>query len=258
MPTRLKSFFAEHPRIAVAFSGGVDSALLAYLARRELGVENVLLLHASSVLLPECDRAFTAQFQAAGYRIQTVELDPLSLDAVRSNRKDRCYHCKKLIFGTLQAVAAAQGFPVLADGTNADDPGDYRPGLQAAAELGVLHPFLACGIGKSDIRKIAENAALPNWDLPASACLASRIPTGTALEETLLRRIGNAEKSLTELGFAGVRVRVPGNWVKLEMDPGYFAAVLEKRQEILSALQQNGFAEVTLDLQGYRTGSMNR
>ncbi|MBO5762950.1 MAG: ATP-dependent sacrificial sulfur transferase LarE [Lentisphaeria bacterium] len=258
MPERLNSFWAECPRIAIAFSGGVDSALLAYLARRALGDDNVLLLHAASVLLPECDRAFTAQFAEAGYRIRTVTVDPMALDAVRCNRKDRCYHCKKLIFGTLQKIAAEAGFPVLADGTNADDPGDYRPGLQAAAELGVRHTFFECGIGKNAIRTMAQTAALPNWDLPASACLASRIPTGMPLEESLLRRIDGAEKALKEHGFAGVRVRVPGDWVKLEMDPALFPRLLMLRGEMLDLLRQWGFDEVTLDLRGYRTGSMNR
>lgn len=249
----------SYGRLAVAFSGGTDSTLLAETARRVLGPENVLLLHAASIFIPEAEGRFAAAYAArSGLRLLTVEFAPLEFPEVRRNDELRCYHCKKLIFAKLQQVAAEHGFPVLADGANVDDTGDYRPGMQAAAELGVAHPLLTCGLGKADIRALARRFELANADTPASACLASRVPTGTPLAAEALRRIGAAETALAQLGFAGFRVRAFDTLAKLEFRPADLERALAERGLIVAAVKAAGFESAALDLEGYRTGAMNR
>ena len=254
----LTEILKSYSLLAVAFSGGTDSTLLASEAMRILGKDNVLLLHGESVLLPECDRNFTRLFREKGWNLQNVPFDPLAIPLVRRNHADRCYHCKKALFAALQDEARRAGFPVLADGTNADDLHDFRPGMKAAQELGVVHPFLLCGMTKKDIRSAAQKSELPNWDLPASACLASRIPPGTELSAALLRQIGNSESILSRLGFSGFRVRFENSHTaRLEFNPAQFSLACQQREVLLAALAKEGFTEVLLDLRGYRPASWN-
>lgn len=258
MNPKLEAILRSCGKLAIAFSGGTDSTLLAEAARRVLGAENVLLLHAESVLLPAFDREFTADWIARGeMRVIAVPCDPLADPRIRANDPQRCYHCKKAIFGKLLETARAHGFATLADGANLDDLGDYRPGMLAAAEMGVTHPLLEAGMTKAAIRELAREFKLENADRPASACLASRIPTGTPLDETALGRIDRAEYALHQLGFRQLRVRALGELAKLEFPPQEFPAVLAKREAVVAALSEAGFSEITLDLRGYRMGAMN-
>lgn len=253
---KLEIELARRGRLAIAFSGGCDSALLAEAARRILGPENVLLLLADSVLLPRAEAERARQLAAAaGLRLEILRLDPLADEAVRSNGPLRCYHCKKRIFSALSARARELGFPLLADGANLDDRGDYRPGAKAADELGVVHPLAE--LPKSAIRELAREWELPTWDLPAAACLASRIPTGTPLDRTSLEMVEAGEKAVAALGFSGFRVRKTGPAAaRLELRPEETAAAEQRLAEIGARLKKCGFLSVELAL--YRTGSMNR
>ncbi len=245
------------PRLAVAFSGGCDSAFLAEAARRALGPENLFLLLADSPLLPrrEFDTA-AAWAEQGGFLFEALPLAPLELAEVRANPRERCYFCKRLIFGALQRRAAQRGFPVLADGTNADDPGDYRPGLRAADELGVRHPLLEAGFTKAMIREWSREWGLSTWDLPAAACLASRVPTGTELSRETLARVEAAEEELHRLGFRAVRVRdLPGKTARIELPPDELPRAGSLRTELVRLLLARGYEAV--EFARYQTGSMN-
>lgn len=246
-------------RLAIAFSGGTDSTFLAAAAGKCLPKDDILLLHIDSVLLPPSDRGFAAQWAAKNdFRLETVAFDPLGDTEIAANDRLRCYYCKKRVFSELYAHARRLGFETLADGANCDDLGDYRPGMDAARELGIAHPLLDCGFSKRDIRYFARELGLVNADAPSSACLASRIPTGTPLTRKALRMAGDAESILIDLGFCGIRVRVIGPLAKIEASPSDMPRMLDLRKAIADKLMRLGFAEVTLDLNGYRMGSMNQ
>ncbi len=250
----------EQGRVAVAFSGGVDSALLLRLCADTLGEGNVLALTAATELNPARELN-AARYIASlcGVRLVEVQVKALDVKEVRENPKDRCYHCKRAIFGTLKAVAEREGFPVLLDGSNASDRGDYRPGKRAAMELGVVSPFDLADITKQEIRSKSLELGLPNWDAPAAACLASRIPYGTHLTGEALRRVEKAEDGLIALGFVGCRVRLHGNVARIEASMVDIARIAdyETREAVLAAMKPLGFEFVTLDLEGYRMGSLN-
>lgn len=255
---KLDAELRKHPLLAIAFSGGCDSAFLVEAARRTLGGEHLLLVLADSPLLPrrEFDAAL-AWTERAGLPLAVCEVAPLERAEVRANTPERCYHCKRMIFGALQREASLRGFPVLADGTNCDDLGDYRPGLRAAEELGVLHPLLAAGFTKAMIRERSREWGLSTWDLPAAACLASRIPTGTPLSSGALSRVEAAEELLRRRGFRAVRVRdLSGKKARIELPPEELSRAEAVREELAAALAGCGYSEVELAL--YRTGSMNR
>lgn len=247
-------------RAAIAFSGGVDSALLLRMCADALGGENTLALTAVSELNParELDSAREIA-RLCGTRLIEVPIKALDVPEVKANPTDRCYHCKRAIFGTLKAVAEKEGFAVLMDGSNASDRGDYRPGKKAAVELGVVSPFDMAGITKPEIRAKSQELGLPNWSAPAAACLASRIPYGTALTGEALQKVEKAEDALIALGFTGCRVRLHGDVARIEApqaDIGRLAAE-ETRAAVLVALKPLGFGFVALDLDGYRMGSLN-
>ncbi len=242
-------------RIAVAFSGGCDSTLLAEASRRILGKENVLLLLADSPLLPRVEADRARELAAiAGLRLEVLELDPLAADAIRANDPLRCYHCKKKVFSALIERARACGFDTLADGANLDDGNDYRPGMKAAEELGVAHPLRA--FPKAEIRSLAKAWGLPTWDLPAAACLASRIPTGTALSRAALEMVEAGERALSALGYSGFRVRKIGvAEARLEFRPEDMERAQRESDVLEQTLRPFGFTAVTLA--AYRTGAMN-
>lgn len=250
----------NYSRLGIAFSGGTDSTLLAEAAKRALGAENVLLLHADSVLLAGGERRTAVKYAVkSGLRMKVANIAPLNYPEIRNNGEERCYHCKKLFFTELKALAKKEGFPIFADGSIIDDMDDYRPGMRASNELGVVHPLLDCGFSKADVREISREYKLFNADEPASACLATRIPVGTPIENETLRKIETGERFLTERGFPGCRVRVMADGMaKLELLPEQLEKAIRQREDLVAGLQSVGFKTVVLDMEGYRRGAMNK
>jgi len=243
----------------IAFSGGVDSSLLVAAAQEALG-DRALAVTACSPSYPghERDRAVEVA-RIVGIRHRFVESTGLDDPSYRSNPPDRCYHCKQDLFSTLRRVADEEGLPHVVDGTNADDADDYRPGGRAARELGVRSPLAELGMGKAEIRRLSKSRGLPTWDLPAFACLASRVPYGEEISPERLARIEAAEDGVRGLGFPGVRVRDHGALARVEVAPIELnrAAAPDVRVSIVRACRDAGYTWVCLDLEGYRTGSMN-
>jgi len=248
---------AGYRGVVVAFSGGVDSALVAAVAARALG-DRALAVTAVSPSLPpgELEQARLVAAEI-GIRHRSVRTDEVRREAYLANGPDRCYHCKTELYGVLGRVAADEGLPVVASGANADDLGDVRPGLAAAEEHGVRHPLIETGFTKLDIREASRELGLPTWDKPQSACLSSRIPFGVRITVEELSRVGRAERALKDLGFRQVRVRVHGDVARVEVDPADMARLVERREEVAAALTALGFRFVTVDLEGFRSGSMN-
>ena len=245
--------------VAVAFSGGVDSTLLLKAAHDALG-ENAVAVTAEIEAVPERELHSARDFCAAlGVRQIVVRPDVLALPGFSANPPDRCYHCKKHLFSAILTAARENGFAVVAEGSNLDDEGDYRPGLRAIAELNVKSPLRDAGMTKDMIRACSRELGLPTWDKPSCACLASRFAYGEAITAEGLRRVDAAEDFLHGLGFRQVRVRVHGDLARIEAEPDALArlAAPELRAQVTQRLRALGFLYVTLDLGGYRTGSMN-
>ncbi len=241
----------------VAFSGGVDSTFLLKRARQELGARAAAITAASETFPT---REFNAAVKLAaeiGARHLLTEISELDNQSFVANQPDRCYHCKKGLYTHLKRIAKEQKLPYILDGTNVDDLGDYRPGLAAKSEEGVRSPLLEAGMTKDDIRTLSKKLGLTTWNKPSFACLSSRIPYGTPIERAKIDQLDQAEQYLLDLGFYQVRVRHHGEIARLELLPQDMGKALEHHAEISETLQKIGFKYVTLDLQGYRTGSMN-
>ena len=255
----LKAALAATGGIAVAFSGGVDSTFLLAAAREALG-DRVLALTARAPFIAPRESAEALDFCAErGIRQLFVDEDMAAIPHFAENPPDRCYHCKKALFTALGAMAAAEGITALAEGSNVDDQGDYRPGLRALAELGVLSPLKAAGLTKAEIRLLSREMGLATWDKPSFACLASRFPYGETITLEKLRMVDAAEQLLLDRGFPQMRVRLHGTLARIEVLPqdiGRLAAE-PMRSEVAAALKEMGFSYVTLDLAGFRSGSMN-
>jgi uncharacterized protein len=244
--------------VVVAFSGGVDSTLLLALAAETLGAKNVLAAMGISPSLPERERG-SARRLARRLGVELVEIETCELDDPHyaSNPADRCFYCKRDLLTRLKALAAERGIPAVATGANADDTGDFRPGLRAAKELGVAAPLLEAGLSKADIRAASRAMGLETWDKPAMACLASRIPYGRPITAEKLSRIEQAEYVLRDLGFRQCRVRDHDTIARIEVPAAEVARAAEQAGAITAALKDLGYTYVTLDLEGFRSGSMN-
>jgi len=253
----LEDWFRRHGPCLIAFSGGVDSSLLLATAVRARGDE-ALAVTARSALRPEAEtEAARALASDLGARHLVVDGREPDDPAVAANSPDRCYHCKRILLTALSRLAEREGLRTLVDGGNADDLGDYRPGNRAVAELGVSQPLIELGAGKAAVRAAARRLGLPNWNLPAAACLASRIPHGTPLTPQNLSQVGEAEAALQRLGFEHVRVRHHGDIARIEVPLPEQRRLLSLADAVARALRRAGFRFAALDLEGYRTGSLN-
>jgi uncharacterized protein len=247
------------PSVVVAYSGGVDSAYLALAATRALGAR-ALCVTADSPSYPARHRRMAEQIAGQfAFRHEFIHTQELSRPAYRANDTDRCYHCKHELFTELTDLARVRGFAAVADGNNADDRGDYRPGRRAAREFGVISPLDEAGLTKADIRTLSREAGLPCWDEPASACLSSRVPYHSEVTEAKLRTIEQAEDIVRSLGFRVVRVRHHGDVARLELAREEMPRLLEPgvSESIDRQLRALGFRYVAVDLKGYRLGSLN-
>jgi len=255
----LMTRLAQAGRVMVAFSGGVDSSYLAWAAHRALG-RDALAVTAVSPSYPESHRVvaedLVARFELAHRFVDTHEMERAEY---RANAPDRCYHCKSELFDTLDRLAEELGFDHVSYGVNTDDTTDFRPGHRAADEHGVLSPFLDVQLSKQEIRDLSRAAGLPTADLPASACLSSRLPYGTEVTIERLAQVENGEQALRDLGFSQLRLRHHGELARIEIDPVELPRALEPEmaRRIVEAIKPLGFRYVSLDLEGYRTGSLN-
>lgn len=259
---RLRSILESCGDLLVACSGGVDSVFLAHEAVRVLGRDRVLAVTGVSPSVADRQRE-TARRVAEEFSIPWREVDTREMEDERyaSNPDDRCYYCKNELYGRLVRLAREWGFDAVADGANADDASDYRPGARAARERDVRSPLQEAGIGKEEIRRLSRDAGLPTWDAPASPCLASRLPYGVAVTRDRLRQVEAGEEALRELGVAGdFRVRHHAGVARIELPPGDLAgwADPDRREALARRFRELGFERVVLDLEGYRSGSLNR
>ena len=253
----LKNILAGMNSVLIAFSGGVDSSFLLKIAQEVLG-DKVIAVTADSVFFPEHELA-SAENVACSLKVKhiIIKVNPLSFAEIRKNSPERCYFCKKMIFSQFQTLAAEESLEYVIDGTNADDPGDYRPGMKACRELGIRSPLLEAGLSKQEIRDFSAEMALPTWNLPAYACLATRFSVNTEITEAGLERVEKGEKILHQLGFTQSRLRDHGSIVRIEINSNQFTDIIEQRKKLLAEIKKLGYYFVCLDLEGYRSGSMN-
>jgi uncharacterized protein len=255
---RLRSRLSELGRVAVAFSGGADSAFLAYVANDVLGPDSCVAVTAVSPSLAGEERddcaALAAEWGLRWLHVDTHELDD---DAYRRNGGDRCFWCKDALMTAVAPIASSERATVVL-GVNVDDLGDHRPGQEAAARRGARFPLVDAGFTKADVRDWSRRLGLRTWDKPAAACLASRIPYGTEVTVAVLGRIERAERALHGLGFAAVRVRHYGDIARIEVPMGDLPAVMEHRAEVVAGVKAAGYAYVTVDLEGLRSGNLNQ
>lgn len=255
----LKKYIKSFGSVAVAFSSGVDSTFLLYASKEALG-DQAIAVTASSCSFPkrELDEA-KAYCKSMGIRHLIVRSEELEIEGFSQNPANRCYLCKKELFEKIREIAGSEGIAEIAEGSNLDDNGDYRPGLIAVAELGIKSPLREVGFTKKEIRTLSRYLGLPTWEKQSFACLASRFPYGETISEEKLRMVDQAEQFLLDMGFHQLRVRIHGDIARIELMPEEFPRFLseEVRSQVNEHFKKIGFHYVTLDIQGYRTGSMN-
>ncbi|MEO0455344.1 MAG: ATP-dependent sacrificial sulfur transferase LarE [Cyanobacteria bacterium P01_A01_bin.114] len=258
--TRLRAIFAEMDRALIAYSGGIDSTLVAKVAYDVLGDRALVVTAESPSLMPEDLEDAKTQAAQMGIPHRIVQTHEMENPDYTSNPVNRCYFCKSELHDTLKPLALAEGYPYVVDGVNADDLQDYRPGIQAAKERGVRSPLAEVGFSKLDVREMAKFLGLSWWDKPSQPCLSSRFPYGELITTDKLHRVGRCERYLRDLGIKNLRVRSDGETARIELPPeqikSFVAAV--SLDKLVSAFQNYGFTYVTLDLEGYRSGKLNR
>ncbi len=255
---KLRAILKSCTRAAIAFSGGVDSSFLAAVAKNTLGASRVELFTASLHMSPSWelrDAVSTASFLGLSHHV--IEMNELSEQKVAQNPTDRCYYCKKFIFNRIADEAKKLSCDVIFDGSNIDDNEDYRPGMKAARELGIISPLALAGLNKNEIRGLSKRSNLPFAQKPSGACLGSRIPYGQMITDRLLRKIERAEEGIHQLGFEELRVRVHGDCARLEVSVDRMDFAWKMRKKLTAVCKQAGFCHVALDMSGYFSGSMN-
>ncbi len=257
---QLRDLFIEMERVLIAYSGGIDSTLIAKIANDILGDRALAVTAKSPSLLPEELEDAIAQAATIGINHQVVETHEIDNPNYAANPVNRCYFCKSELHDTLKPLARQLDYPYVVDGVNADDLQDYRPGIQAAIERGVRSPLAELGITKLEVREIAKLLDLPWWNKPAQPCLSSRFPYGEEITIAKLNRVGRAEIYLRRLGYEHVRVRSIGDTAKIELPFDIIQEFIAKNNlgELVTAFQSFGFIYVTLDLEGYRSGKLNQ
>ena len=255
----LKEYLSSLKSLAVAFSSGVDSTFLLYAAKEALG-DNMIAVTASSCSFPERElneaREYCGKMGVRHFIIKTEELE---IEGFSNNPKNRCYLCKREIFEKIRRIADGQGIEEIAEGSNLDDEGDYRPGLLAVAELGVKSPLRHVGFTKREIRELSEYFNIPTWNKQSFACLVSRFPYGDLISEEKLKMVDKSEQLLLDMGFSQLRVRIHDKLARIELLPEEFPKFMEPstRLRVYEKFKEYGFTYVSLDILGYRTGSMN-
>ncbi len=257
----LNKVISSYPKAIVAFSGGVDSTLLLRLSCDILGRRNVVAITGISQTYTEEEKRVASRFAGKlGVRHVLLETDELACREFAENPGNRCYYCKQELYRKIAGVASKKGFPAIFDATNIDDLADYRPGRRAAEELGIISPFVLAGFTKKDIRSFSKKLGLSAWDRPANPCLASRVPYGTRITEEVLKKIHAGEKFIRDLGFPVVRLRHHEELARIEIPAEDFPRLLKRGtlQKTAAHLKSLGYLWVAVDIEGYRTGSLNQ